>query len=114
MNISDILKNLALDTWYKAIVYVGAVVFVTSLVIEVKGLTNGQLQLISGGLFFFGLGEWKNHKVACRFMPPNVYTGPAGILSTKIRRPDILGLAFDVFGVTLFVIGIYTIIRSNL
>jgi hypothetical protein len=112
MNPGDLLKNLALDTWYKALIYLGVVLFVISLIIEVKGLTNAQLELLSSGLFFFGLGEWKNRKVASTFKPPNAYTGPAGILTTNVRKPDALGLIFDGLGVVLFVIGLYSIIRT--
>jgi len=114
MNVSEILKNLALDTWYKVLLYIGAILFLLSLVVTTKGITNGQLQLLSSGLFFFGLGEWKNRKVACSFKPSNAYTGPAGILSTKIRQPDTLGMIFDLLGIILFTIGIFSIIKGQL
>lgn len=114
MNVSEILKNLALDTWYKVLLYIGAILFILSLVVSIKGITNGQLQLISSGLFFFGLGEWKNRKVMCSFKPSNAYTGLAGILSTKLRRPDTLGMIFDIFGIVLFTIGILSIIKGQL
>lgn len=107
MNVSEILKNLALDTWYKVLLYIGAILFLLSLVVTTKGITNGQLQLLSSGLFFFGLGEWKNRKVVCSLEP-------AGILSTKIRQPDTLGMIFDLLGIILFAIGIFSIIKGQL
>src|SRR5207247_1162423 len=63
MDTSSLFKNFAIDTWYKAVVYLSAIVFVVSLFSTVKGLTNSQLQLLSGGAFLFCLGEWKNHKI---------------------------------------------------
>jgi len=114
MNVTEILKNLALDTWYKVLLSIGATLFVLSLVVTTKGISNGQLQLVSSGLFFFGLGEWKNRKVASTFKPPNAYTGPVGILSTMVRQPDTLGKIFDLLGILLFTIGILSIIKGQL
>jgi len=110
--IPELLKNLALDTWYKAFLYIGAMLFVISLMVEIKGLTNGQLQLLSASLFFIGIGEWKNHKVECWIKPPNVYTGGPALMSRVVRVPDIIGIAFDFFGATLGTVGISVIIIS--
>jgi hypothetical protein len=54
-------STLKLDVWYKAFVYVGAPLFLPSL-FRHKGITNGQVHLLGAGLFFIGLGEWKNWK----------------------------------------------------
>jgi hypothetical protein len=63
MNIGDFLKGLAIDTWYKALMYLGGAVFAVSLFVDVKGIGNVNAQLLSSGCFLLGLGEWKNHKV---------------------------------------------------
>jgi len=57
---SGILRNLALDAWYKVLVYAGSIVFGIGLFKEVHVITNGQLMLFGAGFFFIGLGEWKN------------------------------------------------------
>lgn len=110
MSVPDVFKNLVLDTWYKALVYIGGLGFIVSLFAEVKGLTNGQAQLLTLGFFLIGIGEWKNHKTASWFKPPNVYTGGAALMSAKVRQPDGFGLTCDVLGVLLMFIGIVSVI----
>jgi len=78
---------------------------VLSLFLEVKAIPNNAAQLISGGVFFFGLGEWKNHKLSSQFKPPNAYTGPSGIVSWTERRPDHFGRLLDLLGVAGVVFG---------
>ncbi|MHA1573524.1 MAG: hypothetical protein ACTSX8_05980 [Alphaproteobacteria bacterium] len=110
MAVPDAFKNLALDTWYKVFVYIGGVGFVATLFAEAKGLSNGQAQLLTMGFFLVGIGEWKNHKTAKWFKPPNVYTGGAGLMSTKVRQPDGFGLTCDFLGLLLMLIGFISVI----
>jgi hypothetical protein len=98
MDIGETLKNFVIDTWYRAFVCLGAVLFVLSLTVDVNGMSNGQLQLLSGGLFLIGMGVWKNVKIATLFKPPNVYTGPAALISTNIRQAGPVGLCFEILG----------------
>jgi len=111
MNLGDLLKSLALDTWYKATMYLGGVILAFSFFVDVKGITNAQLQLLAGGAFLVGLGEWKNHKVVSWFKPPNVYTGGPALMSAPVRQPDALGLLLDLTGCVLVVLGIVNIVR---
>jgi len=112
MDVKDFLKSLAIDAWYKAVMYLGGVLLTISFSLEVKGLTNHQLQLLAGGAFFFGLGEWKNHKVATWIKPPSAYTGGPALMSATVRKADFLGLVLDIVGFTLIVLGIVSIIRG--
>ena len=112
MNIGDFLKGLKIDRWYKVFIYLGGLAFVISLFIEVKGVTNLELQMLSLGFFFIGIGEWKNEKILVEFKPPNVYTGTAALIETPIRKPDFIGVLFDVIGVILFLCGLGHIIWS--
>lgn len=113
MDIPDILKGLVLDRWYKVFVAVGAILFTISLFVDVKGITNPQIQLISSGLFFIGIGEWKNWKYQYLQKPPNVYTGPAALLEVRVRQPDFLGIVFDLLGAILLIAGITGVIYSS-
>ena len=110
IDVSNILKNLNLDVWYKALFYIAGIIFTLSLFIDVRGISNGQLQLLSGGALLLGLGEWKNHKVASWIKPPNVYTGPAALMNAPIRHPDAFGILLDSLGVILMLIGVVCII----
>jgi len=110
MQAPDLFKNLALDAWYKAFVYLGGVVFVLSLIFDFKGITNGQAQLLFLGIFFIGIGEWKNHKTASWIKPSNAYTGGPALMSANVRQPDGLGIAFDFLGAALVLLGMISIL----
>jgi len=112
MDFSGILKGLKLDVWYKAFVYLGGVVLVLSFFLDVKGIDNLQLQLLAGGCFLIGMGEWKNHKPVSWIKPPNVYTGPAALMTTTVRKPDLVGVLLDILGVALLGVGIWSVINS--
>ena len=112
VDLSGIFRNLKLDTWYKAFVYLGGLVLLISFFVEVKGITNTQLQLLAGGCFFIGIGEWKNHKVASWIKPPNVYTGPAALIKVPIRKADWVGRILDTSGLVLVGLGLYSVING--
>jgi len=112
MGLPDIFLNLKIDRWYKVFVYLGGFVLVVSLFVEVRGITNAQLQLISSGFFFIGIGEWKNHKVASWIKPPNVYTGPTALVQVPIRKADLFGICLDIIGLTLIILGVWNIIKG--
>jgi hypothetical protein len=87
----------------------GGGVLAASFFFPVHGLTNQQLQFLSAGAFLIGLGEWKNHKAFSFFKPPNAYTGPAGLMTTTARKPDLIGSLFDVAGLASLLFGIWRI-----
>ena len=111
MSATDFLKDFVIDAWYKAIVYVGGVVLALSFFLDVKGLTNHQLQLLASGAFIIGLGEWNNHTTQSWIKPPNAYTGPAALLTQKIRKATVIGVLFDLIGITVFTFGMIRILR---
>jgi hypothetical protein len=111
MDASDLLKILKIDTWYKAFMYLGGAVFAFSLFFQVKGLTNSQVQLLSGGAFLLGIGEWKNHKVAAWIKPPNAYTGGAALMQSTVRKPDFVGILLDILGIALISFGTWRILH---
>src|SRR5687768_7959605 len=109
MKVENFFSNLKLDKWYKVLTYMGGILLILSFFFEVKGITNLQLQLLSGGTFFLGIGEWKNHKTDSWIKPPNAYTGPTALITKTEWRPDLVGLLFDIIGITLIVISIKSI-----
>jgi hypothetical protein len=85
--------------------YVGLVLFIIGLTVEVRGIPNQELLLLSSGLFFIGLGEWKNHKTAACFKEANACTGGPGLMQAKVRSPDVIGLLLDGAGFLLMALG---------
>ncbi len=112
MTISDVLKNLVVDSWYKAFVYLGALVFVISLFWDVKGITNAQALMLSAGLFLIGIGEWMNRTDELSVKPPNVYTGPTAFITTTVRKPCLVGIVLDLLGLALLALAIWNILKT--
>jgi hypothetical protein len=110
MEPSGLLKSLALDTWYKVVMYVGIILFAVGLTLELRGMTNSEALLVGLGMFLVGLGEWKNHKTAAWIKPPNVYTGGAALMQAKVRQPDLLGVLLDLCGFVALGFGLWHIV----
>lgn len=103
MPLPEVFKDLKLDVWYRAVVYIGGVVLIFSFFVEVRGITNIQLQLLAGGFFLIGLGEWKNHIRKSMITPSNVYTGSSAFVTGIIRQPNIIGVLIEIIGLSLIV-----------
>ena len=114
MNLPELFKGLKLDTWYKTLVYLGGFLLVMAFFFEVKGITNGTLQLLSGGACLFGLGVWTNIKIEHMTKPPNAYTGPAMLITITKRQPNLFGVVLEISGIVLIAIGVVKIVVSLL
>ncbi len=99
------LKKFVLHAWYKISMSLGVALFVIFLFVEIKGITNTG-QLLAGGFFFLGIGEWINH----RDMPPIFELGTNTLWITKnLWKPKILGLVLDLIGISLIFLAIISI-----
>lgn len=112
MSIGEFLKGLILDSWHKVFVYLGGIFTLLALLIEVKGISNSQLLLLSSGTMLFGLGTWIGQKTETGFKPPNAYTGPAMVIKITKWKPDLLGVALNIAGVILIILGIVSITKT--
>jgi hypothetical protein len=110
---TELFKGLKLDSWYMAVTYLGGVALLLSFFFEVKGISNNYLQILTGGIFLFGLGEWKNHKNESYIKPSNAYTGPAAYISYTVRRPDAFGLMLNLMGLIMITYGIYLLVSRQ-
>lgn len=94
----NFFSKLELDIWYKSLVYIGGIIFILSVSIDTRLISNAQAGYLGAGLFFIGIGEWKNHKVMIQHNPSNAYTGHAHILQIPIRHSDLVGNFFLIVG----------------
>jgi hypothetical protein len=94
----DALKNLKIERWYQIAIALGFVLIVVASTIDTKWLTNKQTGLMGAGLFFVGLGAWKNMKVVVQVTGPPLM--PPGIAQYSVSKPDPIG-------VTLWAIGLF-------
>ncbi len=100
---------LKVEHWYHLFVALGATGALVALTLDVKGITNIQALLLSLGLMFVGVGEWINHPLQTRLMPPTALTPGGGIITGHPRSNSILGVLFDVLGMGLLALAIYKI-----
>jgi len=94
------LRNLIIDKWYKVPLVLGACVLVLALSVELKNVSNNLVQCVALGFIFIGIGEWINHplqtKVSLGFK-----------LTSYNRLPSYLGTLFDILGFITIMVSIW-------
>lgn len=103
------LTGLKIEHWYHVLVVLGAAGIVAAMSFDLKGITNSHALSLFLGVLFVGLGEWINHPLQTKLMPPNVYAPGGGIIRGHPRNPNLLGSLFDILGFVLVSIAIYKI-----
>jgi hypothetical protein len=111
MNPGDFLKGLKIDSWYKVVMYVGAVVLVLSLFVPVQGIAPARVQAMALGALLLGLGDWKCHRKESHIKPPNVYTGPAALITVAYWYPDVVGIIMMAAGIVILILGFFGLVR---
>ena len=107
MDLTQALKSLALDQWYKLLVWIGGLATLGSLFIPVKVLSNSSVLPLFAGLFFIGLGEWASHRKA-----PYERDTPHGstVRGWEMQRFNNLpGNLMSILGIMLVIYGVYSI-----
>ncbi len=105
MNLPDFLKNFKIDIWYKFLIAFGGVLFLISLVIELKGITNSQGLLLGGALLSIGLGWWMNQGKKIEIHAPNAYFGGRALQTEEdYWRPTLTGWLFLLLGAGLLIL----------
>ena|ERR1035437_7978456 len=98
----EILKNLSLDHLSKIIVYLGAILLILSLTVEIKSIPNKDLTIYSVGVLLIGIGEVINN-------PWTTVPVIGGVYEGYLRKNSVIGVLFIVGG--LSVIG-YRLIKT--
>lgn len=98
MNFSE---NLKIDTWWKVVLLLGMCAVFMSLTIKVNFIQNKHLFGLGMGMLMVGVSYWIAEKKFSTIKPPNVYTGPAALISwKKINHNLITGIILAI-GLTL-------------
>lgn len=89
-------ENLQIDRWFKAVTYLGGVIFVLGVFVPVRVGSNQLIAVLGVGLFVLGIGRWKNVKS---------FAGVQGgfKISGEKRMPDLAGLLIELVGWVLIV-----------
>lgn len=110
MDLTQALKSLALDQWYKLLVWIGGVATLGSLFLPVKAFSNSSILPLFGGLFLLGLGEW-----ASRRREPYERETRHGstVRGWEMRRfNNIPGNSMSIAGAVLVIYGVYSIVTA--
>lgn len=91
---------LKVEYWYHVFVVLGVAGIIAAVTLDLKGIANSHALLLSGGVFFVGMGEWVNHPLRT-----GIISG--AIIRRHPRSSSLLGIAFDIVGLTLVGIELY-------
>lgn len=97
--------KFGLDHWWKAMTAAG-----TALAVAGVAAKCPPAILLGLGLLLGGLGEWHEHPE--RTVPGESYGFPFGTVTIHERRVSPLGLALDVAGGLLFVVGLVKLLAA--
>jgi hypothetical protein len=96
---SDILSNLQITTWYKALVAISAPALLVVLAAQRDALT-----MIFGGAVLIGLGEWMNHpKKETQYR--HTTTGQVAVITDVPRKWTLVGTVLQLIGLALVASG---------
>lgn len=90
------LSALKIDYWYKILPVVATVTLIIGLTVEVKGVSNLLVQLVSIGVIFIGIGEWINHPLQTR-------VGPGFKITSYNRLNTLTGNTWNLVGAVIVV-----------
>jgi len=115
MNVSRDLKNMALDTMVlNTPIHWSDLISVITCGHDKKALPMASLPNAFFWSVFFGLGEWKNRKVACSFKPPKCLHRTSRY--PKHKDPSARYFGKDIcssWDYIIYQIGIFSIIKGQ-
>jgi len=86
------LSELKIDYWYKILPVIGSVTLILGLTVDMKGVSNILVQLVSIGVMLVGIGEWINH-------PLQTKVGAGLKITSHNRTHTFAGNAWDMIGI---------------
>lgn len=87
------------------LLYVGTFGLVVSILVNLPDFDNKTLFLFFSGLILIGLGEWKRERYVSHIKPPNIYTGPAMLITERIQISEPTAIILEVIGGIVLLIG---------
>jgi hypothetical protein len=100
---SEVLRSLVIDNWYKALLVFSAVVFVLGLTIPLQ-IPNRIVLLAALGGFLHALGQWVNH-------PYRERIGNGFKISGHTRDITVSGVLMELIGTALLGWAIWLLVR---
>lgn len=93
----QVLSSLAIDAWYKLVIWLGVAVLLLGLSVQLQVSSRGAIALGLGAVIF-GIGQWINHPLQTR-------VHRTGIATSHNRSPRLGGVLAEIAGATLMAWG---------
>lgn len=107
-----ILENLKLDSWYGIITYIGVLMMAASLFFSADFIEERHLFGLGLGFLFIGLSFLIAEKHQNTIKPPDVYTGPAALISWKIIKHNPFTIIILIIGIGLTILFGFLIVKN--
>ena len=104
-NMENPLSKLALDSWYKVVIVVGAFVVLLNGAGLLPNYPTRETFIIGLGCVLFGVAEWMNHPMHEEEIPAR-YGMPALKRIHTGWTPCLIGVILDLFGIGLIIYGL--------
>lgn len=95
------LENLKLDSWWKAVFYLGVASIVCSFLFQPGFLQPKHLFGLGVGMVLIGIAYWIAEKEFSAIKPPNAYTGPAALMTWKTIKHNPISVSCLLIGLGL-------------
>lgn len=96
---ADQVEGLAITTWYKAVVAVGALALAAAIT-----ASEHAIAIVACGAIIIGVGEWINH--------PRRISIRGNLKITDVsRETNAVGIAVDLVGLGTILFGIYKMVQ---
>ena len=92
---------MRLDSWYKLLIFVGAVMLASAYLFLDRGFSRAQIQLVGGGLFIIGIAEWHDKRDSARRS-----TFFEGFIPEKWKK-TMEGILIEIIGTALLCLGLW-------
>jgi len=79
----NFLERLKIDSWWKVVLLLGIGSIFMSFTIDIDFVQERYLFGVGLGMLLIGISYWIAEKSFSEIKPPNVYTGPAALISWK-------------------------------
>ena len=101
---SELMKGLAIDYWYKALLVVSVGVMLLALTVPLQ-VPNVSVLLMSAGGFAHSLGQWINH-------PYQERIGAGFKISSRNRQATFSGVLLELAGLALACAGVWRLVSG--
>jgi len=94
--------NIKLDSWWKAVFYLGVAGIACSFLYHPEFIEQKHLFGLGLGLVIIGIAYWIAEKDQSAIKPPNAYTGPAAFMTWKVIKHTPVSIILLLIGLGLF------------